>query len=98
MNSRHEAKKQNQSIIKAHIYEQLTGVHCEKPVCILFRWFEPNKKRDLDNICSAKKFIQDALVDIGILAGDGWRHIVGFTDEFYVDKENPRIEVIIREV
>lgn len=65
---------------------------------ILFRWYEPNKKRDLDNICSAKKFIQDALVKMGVLQGDGWRHIIGFSDEFYIDKDNPRIEVEIKEV
>ena len=42
--------------------------------------------------------LQDALVKSGVLQGDGWKHIVGFSDEFYIDKENPRIEVEIREV
>ena len=39
------------------------------------------------------KFIQDALVSCRILENDGWRHIRGFTDVFYVDRHNPRIEV-----
>ena len=34
----------------------------ESPVEIHFHWIEGNKKRDLDNICFAKKFILDALV------------------------------------
>lgn len=67
-------------------------------VHITYKWYEQNQKRDLDNIAFAKKFIQDALVGLGVLQGDSWQHIVGFTDEFYIDKENPRIEVIISEV
>ena len=67
-------------------------------VVINYRWYESNKRRDLDNIAFAKKFIQDALVEYGVLQGDGWRHIVGFNDMFYVDKDNPRIEVEISEV
>ena len=69
-----------------------------KPVYITYKWYEPNKKRDLDNIAFAKKFVQDALVTNGILENDGWANIVGFCDEFYVDKENPRVEVEIMEV
>ena len=62
---------------------------------ITFTWFEPNKKRDLDNICFAKKFILDALVKNGVLDNDGWKGVIGFTDYFYIDKQNPRIEVEI---
>ena len=42
--------------------------------------------------------IQDALVNKGVLKNDGWEHIVGFSDRFDVDTQNPRIEVLIREV
>lgn len=37
--------------------------------------------------------IQDSLVKTEVLGNDGWIHILGFTDNFSVDKENPRIEV-----
>ena len=58
-----------------------------------------NRKRDLDNISAfAHKVIQDGLVQCGLLANDGWKNIVGYSDDFYVDKDNPRIEVTIREV
>ena len=67
-------------------------------VHITYKWYEKNMRRDLDNVAFAKKFIQDALVSDGVLEGDSWQHIVGFTDEFYIDKDNPRIEVIISEV
>lgn len=63
--------------------------------CIMhYTWYEPNKKRDLDNISGfGRKIIQDALVNARYLPGDGWDHIAGFTDTFAVDRKNPRIEV-----
>ena len=33
-----------------------------------------------------------------VLRGDGWEHIEGFSDRFEVDRKNPRIEILIREV
>lgn len=68
------------------------------PVKVEFKWFEESKRRDLDNVAFAKKFIFDALVFAGILKGDGWAHVVGFSDAFEVDRDNPRIEVLIDEV
>lgn len=53
----------------------------------------------MDNVSSyGRKVIQDALVKSGVLANDGWANIIGFTDEFAVDKMHPRIEVEIEEV
>lgn len=90
-------KKQAESIIEIHIMQQLKGVHFPGTVELSFRWYEPNKKRDLDNICFAKKFILDALVSNGIIVADGWKGVIGFTDSFFVDAKNPRIEVEIKE-
>ena len=89
-------KERADGIITAHIQQQLVGVHFDEPVKLSFRWYEPNRKRDLDNICFAKKFILDALVKNGILVNDGWRWVNGFTDEFFIDKDKPRIEVEIQ--
>lgn len=61
-----------------------------------FRWYEKNKRRDKDNISAAKKFILDAMQEMGIFENDGWKQIDGFSDRFFVDKDNPRIEVDIR--
>lgn len=74
------------------------AISLKKQVHIEFKWYEPNSKRDKDNIAFAKKFILDALVSRQIIPGDGWKHIEGFTDSFYIDADNPRIEVIITEV
>ena len=90
-------KKENEAIIKSYIF--LQGIKPLKgKVKLAFRWYEPNRKRDLDNICFAKKFILDALVVSGTIETDSWRCVVGFTDDFFVDKENSRIEVDIYEV
>lgn len=71
----------------------------QTPVIMHYYWFEPNQKRDKDNVSSfGRKVIQDALVKGGYLPGDGWNHITGFTDTFEVDKKNPRIEVTFEEV
>ena len=51
-----------------------------------------------DNIAFAKKFIQDALVETGVLRNDGWSEIEGFTDNFALDPKNPRVEVTIEEM
>lgn len=52
-----------------------------KPVimpCIVHMTFEEaTKRRDTDNVESAKKFILDALVNTGILKGDGPKHVIG---------------------
>lgn len=91
-----EMKKKNETIITSYILEQLHGVHFEGAVELSFRWYEANKKRDLDNICFAKKFILDALVRSNVIVADGWKGVVGFTDNFFVDADNPRIEVDIK--
>lgn len=56
----------------------------EYPVTIFFEWHEKSKRRDLDNIASAKKFILDALQECGILEGDGQKQLAGFSDMFVV--------------
>lgn len=62
-----------------------------------FHWYEKNKRRDLDNICAAKKFILDGLVSAGILPQDSQKFLTGFRDYPYIDRVNPRIEVVIKE-
>lgn len=88
-------KHKNEDFITGYIMQQLKGIQFEGKAYLHFRWVEPNKNRDLDNVCFAKKFILDALVANKVIQTDGWRGVEGFTDEFGVDPENPRIEVVI---
>ncbi len=92
-------KKDAQELIIWHIRQQLKGVHINKPIMLKYDFYEPNKKRDLDNISAfAHKTVQDSLVKAEILTNDGWNEIVGMLDQFYCDKDNPRIEVTLVEV
>ena len=91
-------KKENEAKVLQEIYSQFGRLRITKPVRMEYIWYEPNKRRDLDNISSfGRKVIQDALVASKVLQNDGWDNIKGFSDEFYVDKKNPRIEVLIVE-
>lgn len=92
-------KADSENIVVVAIRRCMRGVRIEKLVFMEYTWIEPSRRRDKDNISSfGRKVIQDALVSAGVLKDDGWNHVVGFSDKFEVDKENPRIEVIIREV
>lgn len=92
-------KRDSQNIISWHIVQQHKNLHIDKPVRLLYTFYEPNKKRDLDNIAGYfHKVFQDALVKCGVIHNDSWHYIVGFNDDFCVDNKNPRIEVIIQEV
>ncbi len=57
------------------------------PVIIHFHWIESDRRRDLDNIAFAKKFVLDALVKFGKIPDDSSRYVSGFTDSFeYADE------------
>lgn len=58
-----------------------------KPLKIHFHWIEGNKRRDLDNVCFAKKFILDAMVKCGKLKDDNRNCVTGFIDSFEYGKE-----------
>lgn len=89
-------KKQFQSICELYIMRDLRGLRIEKPVFIKYRYYEQNKKRDLDNVAGFfHKVFQDALTACGVLNNDGWANITGFEDRFYIDARKPRVEIEI---
>lgn len=59
----------------------------KNPIRINFHWIEGNKKRDLDNVCFAKKFILDSMVKCGKLKDDNRNFVTGFTDTFSYGEE-----------
>ena len=91
-------KRKNMDMVKAAIYEEgLKGYKCREPVGINFYWYEKNQKRDKDNISSAKKYILDAMIEAGLIRNDGWKNVEGFKDRFDIDKDEPRVEVLVFE-
>ena len=67
-------------------------------VALVITWYEPDHRRDPDNIMAGQKFILDGLVQAGVLPGDSQKYIQGICHRFRVDRKNPRVEVEIRGV
>jgi Holliday junction resolvase RusA-like endonuclease len=87
-------KQESVQLVSWYIMAQLRGVRFTNPVFIMFTFYEPNKRRDHDNVSSyARKAIQDALVKCGTIKDDGWGYVTGHMDFFEVDRDNSRIVV-----
>ena len=91
-------KRDAEERIAIAVRQCMRGVHIDNPVQLDYLWVTKDKRTDRDNIAFAKKFVQDALVQCGVLKDDGWKYVVGFSDRFEVDKDDPHIEVLIKEV
>lgn len=61
-------------------------------------WYCKNKRRDKDNIMAGQKFIFDGLVEANVIKNDGWAQIGDVSHLFKIDKDNPRVEIQLREV
>lgn len=67
------------------------------PVKIKYNWYSKDRRKDIDNIAFAKKFINDGLVAAHVLENDSQKYVAAFEDNFFIDKENPRVEIEIIE-
>lgn len=64
----------------------------EEECTVRFTWYLTNKRRDLDNIAFAKKFILDGAVKAGILQNDSVKYVTGFED-IMIYSETEKVEV-----
>ena len=91
------------SIMKAEYTDMIGWIAKQLPkygrVDIAITWYEPNLRRDPDNITGGgTKFILDGLVAGGAIKDDSQRYINSIAHRFEVDKENPRVEIEVQEV
>lgn len=73
-----EFKKNIEELIGWSIVQALrkkTLCRVEKPCEIFIEWHEKTKRRDVDNIQSAQKFILDALQHFNIIKNDSRKYI-----------------------
>lgn len=92
-------KHQTQEYIIKCIRRDLGNLHIKKQVDVYFCFYEPNMKRDKDNILSfASKCTLDSLVISKVIENDGWHNINKLSADFRVDKDNPRIVCVLTEV
>lgn len=92
-----EMKQEHTNIVawiaKSEIKKKLKKIDLE------ITWICKNRRKDKDNIMAGGlKMILDGLVVAGVIKNDGWSEIGSINNHFEVDKDNPRIEVEIREV
>ena len=91
-------KKEVEEVIGWEIKQAVTSKTLTPPkgcVMLRFEWHERTKRRDADNIASAKKFILDALVTNGILKDDSRKYVKGFYDVIIDDKTDfVRVELV----
>lgn len=98
-NKGNELKKQTQETMLSSLLVAQKGLKIDKPIYLHYEFYEPNKKRDLDNVSAFFiKCFQDALVKAGIIENDTQKHIQGFSVDFFTDRERPRIEIEIEEI
>lgn len=71
--------------------------HFTEPVFVEFHWYEPNMKRDQDNVAFAKKFILDGLQIAGVITNDNYKWVKGFSDTFHYEG-TAGVRIIMREV
>ena len=92
-----KAKKDQTNLCTMYIKRAMAnGLKVEQyPITVKFNWVMPNRRKDKDNIAFAKKFLLDSMQEAGLIVNDGWKEIEGFEDTFEVDKDNPRVEIII---
>jgi len=64
-------------------------------VALVITWYEPDLRRDPDNIMAGQKFILDGLVQAGVLPNDSQKYVRGIMHRLEVDRQNPRVEVEI---
>lgn len=57
-------------------------------------YYKTNRRHDVDATCP--KFILDGFAESGFIIDDDYKHLTSLTLECYVDKENPRTEIIIK--
>ena len=91
-----KVKRENQDIVLWCI-RQAGLVPMRGKVDVKFTWIEPDMRRDKDNIRFAAKFILDALVEAGVLENDNWACVGSLSDDYLVNRSNPRVVVELEE-
>lgn len=94
-------KKDTQKELCEQFLLQARAAHAggkfEGKVYARIHFFEPNSKRDEDNVISGMKFIFDALQQIEVIQNDSQKYLHIAAVDVSVDRENPRVEIELEE-
>ena len=81
-------KRKVDNLIYYEIISQLKDLKINKPVIVYLHFIEENKKRDVDNVYSASKYILDALVKTKVLKNDNPKHVIDIKYSHEYTKES----------
>lgn len=96
-----KVKRENDALcVKAiRSSRSLWKVKIRNPIIIDYQIFARDKRHDRMNLFfGIDKSFEDALQKTRIIKNDGWDDVLNTTHSFYIDRENPRIEITIMEV
>lgn len=84
-------KKDTEKVISRYIQLAMkTGElkPVSKPCTVRIDWYEKTRRRDVDNVQSAQKFILDALVNNGVLPDDSRKYVTQIYHTVHDSDEN----------
>lgn len=100
-NLHHSVNGQAKKLYLELIREQLEGLHIQTPVEITYKVFKPTKRiLDKMNVVSVvSKFLLDAITELGCWEDDNDNFVKTETIlPTEIDRSNPRVEVLIKEI
>ena len=89
-------KKDTQKQIEIALMAQ-TKKRFDGMVSVEILFYEPDRRRDEDNVLSGMKFIFDAMQAVSLIENDNPSHLHIAHTEVFTDRENPRIEIEVNE-
>lgn len=90
-----ELKQETQKDLRWAFLLQANGARMAGKSIVTVHFYEPNMRRDEDNVMAGCKYILDTLKDAEIIPDDGPKY-VHLLPEVFVDRVNPRIEITLR--
>lgn len=100
-NLHHSINGQAKKLYLELLREQLEGLHIQTPVEITYKVFKPTKRiLDKMNVVSVvSKFLLDAITELGCWEDDNDNFVKTETIlPTEIDRSNPRVEVLIKEI
>lgn len=100
-NSHYQVLNKAKAAYKAAVADQVEQFRQMNRVSIHYTLYPKTRRlTDIGNVTAIhKKFLEDALVEMGKIEDDNYLYVVGSSESFgCVDKDNPRVEVTITEV
>lgn len=90
-------RRETERVRLAALSQSAPPLQCSRPAVVSIAWYEPNARRDVDNVAFAAKFVLDGLVAAKVLPGDSRRYVSEVRSVVLTDRERPRVEVEVVE-